>query len=484
MKGGILVSCVLLLASCRLFEPKVSLEGTLWSASESTAEVGLTPVHYKYAEKRRQFVRIDPNGGFKTTFTFEPDDELAWLKNSDFSTPVLLRNGSSLTVRQRADRPELFDISGYDRDWQSVYNTYFEEDRRMLNAIKNERPRYRAGKTEETTGIYKTRVHLAKSHLAGTPYEYYVRKTIGEYLVARLRALEVQPVSNPSIADSVRNDILREAAGFDFFSMASLRAQRAGIRDFTDAWALSFGVKDSLERNLGKKLMAYDVKRLGYKTMDQQRRWVVSLISDPSARAWSEMHLVLERLSESPFSEAERSYQDFVKEYKKYPEYTALAGTLYNDIRKVAPGSPAKPFFLPDASGKMISLDSYKGRYVLLDFWAQWCSPCLEEFPHMKRLYSEFTRDELEIIAIGLDIDKAVWKQAIRAHDNPWIQVYGGREFENELFKAYRGGGIPFYILIAPDGKIARYNDVRPSFNLEAVLNAALGRSLAEAGTH
>jgi hypothetical protein len=67
-----------------------------------------------------------------------------------------------------------------------------------------------------------------------------------------------------------------------------------------------------------------------------------------------------------------------------------------------------------------------------------------------------------------------LWVQDVNRLELPWIQLYGGKGFEEETFKAYKGGGIPFYILVDPNGNIARYNDIRPSFNFTEVLDSLL----------
>jgi hypothetical protein len=74
-------------------------------------------------------------------------------------------------------------------------------------------------------------------------------------------------------------------------------------------------------------------------------------------------------------------------------------------------------------------------------------------------------------VAISTEIDKSVWEDDIDRFKNPWPQLYGGNGFDQETFKAYKGGGIPFYILIDREGNIIRYNDIRATFNLREVLN-------------
>jgi len=122
-------------------------------------------------------------------------------------------------------------------------------------------------------------------------------------------------------------------------------------------------------------------------------------------------------------------------------------------------------------------MSDFEGKFVLLDFWASWCVPCLNEFPDMKRIYNNTSRDNFEIVAISIEQDSLVWRQALDKYENPWIQLYGGNSFEQETFQDYKGGGIPFYILINPEGYIERYNDVRATYNLESVLDSLITHS-------
>ncbi|MCD8030237.1 MAG: TlpA family protein disulfide reductase [Bacteroides sp.] len=145
-------------------------------------------------------------------------------------------------------------------------------------------------------------------------------------------------------------------------------------------------------------------------------------------------------------------------------------------------GTPAPDFDIDDPEKKRGKLSDYKNRnYVLLDFWASWCGPCLKEIPKLKELYNQHTIKGLTIIGISLDEDKESWQNAINNHGlDIWPQVLNtapsGELFnEKDLSETYNlDTGIPFYVLIDKQGKvIARWEWIgEEQINeLKAILN-------------
>jgi len=122
------------------------------------------------------------------------------------------------------------------------------------------------------------------------------------------------------------------------------------------------------------------------------------------------------------------------------------------NTEKLAIGMPAPDFMIADMNGKNISLKDFKGKYVLLEFWASWCSPCRKENPNLKKAYSRFHDKGFEIIGISLDLPdfKKAWLEAIKADSLPWIQL----SLNRAVIKEYNVQRIPASFLIAPDGKI------------------------------
>lgn len=114
-------------------------------------------------------------------------------------------------------------------------------------------------------------------------------------------------------------------------------------------------------------------------------------------------------------------------------------------------------------------LSDFRGKYVVLDFWATWCSPCIAEFPYLRKVHEQFgNRDDF--VLIGLSVDKDISKPAsfISENDMPWLQGYVGELRESDVPKRYDVGGIPATFLIDPEGRIIG-KDLREHHLLETV---------------
>ncbi|HLR32805.1 MAG TPA: TlpA disulfide reductase family protein [Fodinibius sp.] len=468
--------CLLLLTAAAACDTNrnTSVSGTIDYVGSADIFISQQPLHYKFSDKIRHPVEPDEEGNFNLSIPVD-STQRAQLHIGDQSYPLLLSPGRPLTLRiVRADFPGYVAVDGYEEPWHEIYADYWENEQPLLGQIGSQLPAFREGDSTRVLSLYEQRYKLAGRYFEETPFQYLYYQAVGEYLVKRLEFIRHQETQPGFNSEKERQKVLRDAGKLDFFSFASLHAQRAGSRDFTNAFSQTFGIADSLEEELGQPLMEYDVKRLGYQTLDSARTSVLQHIDGHRAKAYAKMHLITERISEMPLEVAVPDFQRFLEEYSDFPRYTAFLESFYEEKKRVSPGEPAIPFALPNADNQIVRMEDFRGRYVLLDFWASWCIPCLDAFPHMNKLYHQYSREEFEIVAISIEEDSLRWRQAITQFENPWPQVYGGDGFQQETFAAYRGGGIPFYLLIGPEGNIVRYNNVRPSFNLSSVLDSLI----------
>ena len=152
--------------------------------------------------------------------------------------------------------------------------------------------------------------------------------------------------------------------------------------------------------------------------------------------------------------------------------YRSLSGKLRKDeeIKKlgvqiaaevaVGIGKTAPEFTLNDPEGNPVSLSSYRGKYVLVDFWASWCAPCRAESPYIKRAYDVHKSKGLEVLGVSLDTQagRDKWLEAIKKDGLPWTQVSDLKGMESPVAKAYGVAGIPANFLIDPLGKVIAVN--------------------------
>ena len=157
-----------------------------------------------------------------------------------------------------------------------------------------------------------------------------------------------------------------------------------------------------------------------------------------------------------------------IDQLKKYPDNEALAG-LKKDYDKRAQqmqaqqqeeaekswvGKQAPDLTLPDANGKMVAISSFRGKYLLVDFWASWCGPCRAENPNVVTAYNEFKGKNFTILGVSLDKEKDAWQQAIHADHLDWTHVSDLKFWQSQAVNTFGFNGIPFNVLIDPQGKV------------------------------
>lgn len=173
-------------------------------------------------------------------------------------------------------------------------------------------------------------------------------------------------------------------------------------------------------------------------------------------------------------------------EYEK--EMVAFAGKISGDLKKnktvtefvdkmaslqtVQVGHPAPDFTVPGLNGQSVKRDDFKGKYVLIDFWASWCAPCRQENPNVVKAYNAYKDKNFTILGVSLDKDATAWKKAIAEDQLTWNHAGELKDFEGDMVRKYHIEAIPSNFLLDPNGMIVAKN-LRGE-DLEAFLSKTL----------
>ena len=143
-----------------------------------------------------------------------------------------------------------------------------------------------------------------------------------------------------------------------------------------------------------------------------------------------------------------------------------------NAAVNLKPGDTAPDFATTTADGQPLKLSDFRGKYVLLDFWATWCGPCVGETPNLKATYDAFSKDKrFAMVSLSLDAEPQAPQKFARNHNIAWTQGFLGDWSHDKLTSKYGVYGIPSIFLIGPNGKILA-TDLRGPKIKEAVTAA------------
>lgn len=184
----------------------------------------------------------------------------------------------------------------------------------------------------------------------------------------------------------------------------------------------------------------------------QKRAVANKYIAEHPESAFS-LSLVTDRAGMGKYEDIQSVYGLLGKNIKDTPEGKRLTERLAV-LKRSAIGTAMLNFTQNNTEGKPVNFSAFKGKYVLVDFWASWCGPCRAENPNVLKAYNKYQDKNFTVVGISLDDKGDNWKKAIKDDGMPWTQLSDLKGWKNEVSQYYGIMGIPSTLLVDPQGKI------------------------------
>lgn len=216
-----------------------------------------------------------------------------------------------------------------------------------------------------------------------------------------------------------------------------------------------FNKKLAAEKKKDKKLLTalkktteINVNKVNQITLAHAKQYPNSTVS---------AYIINEHLYSPDEFNLQTGYNALTAEVKNSPYGRSIYKKLIASNR-TGIGKQAPYFEIPDATGKVVSLNAFKGKVTLVDFWASWCGPCRAENPKLIKAYQEFKGKGFDIVSISMDSSKENWLGAVKEDGLPWLQLSDLKANKSELKDLYGITVIPMNFLLDNNGKIIARN--------------------------
>lgn len=217
-------------------------------------------------------------------------------------------------------------------------------------------------------------------------------------------------------------------------------------KKYNEAFELYNNIEKTDENLQQLKTLSSDLNKL----YNAQMKEFVDLIPHYS-KSSALMMIIYNNLISGSIDELQNTLKGFDQHLIDKNYYAKAIAQKISMVKAAEIGKVAPDFEIMSLDGKPVKLSSLKGQYVLIDFWASWCGPCRKEIPNLMKVYDEYKGKGLKLIGVSIDEDETKWRKAVSEEKLNYLQL---RDSEKQTMKLYNYNGIPFIVLISPEGII------------------------------
>ena len=207
----------------------------------------------------------------------------------------------------------------------------------------------------------------------------------------------------------------------------------------------------------------------GMQEFDDAEKYLIEFVKAADATnreklAYAHYYLAEAYRNTGKYDDAEAEYKLIIRDFSDVnPRLTSYATANMQSLgseRLLAVGGEPVDFDVKSTKGERLSPSAYKGKVLLIDFWATWCGPCIAEMPHVKSVYTKYHSKGFEIVGISLDQSRDKLDKYISSQGIEWPQYFDGKWWNNDVAVRYGVKSIPATFLVDKKGKI-RYKSLR-----------------------
>lgn len=280
----------------------------------------------------------------------------------------------------------------------------------------------------------------------------------------------LQSINTP---DAEFNAFMKLAARVSFetiwiraFGMSTVEAaaEMSSHPAFKAIGSHSFSSAELLKMNGGARLLGsypFFIARLTEEQLQDYFEFSINIFSNDTLKGQIlKDHIIRRKVSGKDFQKLMERYGHCLVTAKQQSDIKAYEA----EIMKFAEGKPAHDFCYIDIHGKKHALSDYKGKVVLVDVWATWCTPCKAQIPHLEKLMAQYEHNaQMVFMSVSIDKDRARWENYIKEHHMKGILLCADKAFKSQIILDYEISGVPRFMLFDQEGKIVSVNTVRPS---------------------